>query len=71
MTYTIIYSDSSFGSTCSSATIPASVCRDGTCSHIYNATSSSCPPYTGIMVTVFASNLLGDGPLSNSLTRGM
>lgn len=70
-TYTIIYSDSSFGSTCSSMKIPASACADGTCSHVYNATNSSCPPYTGITVTVFASNILGDGLLSNSLTRGM
>ena len=69
--YTIIYSDSTFGSICGSAMIPSSVCVGGICSHMFNVfTSSSCPSSTGITVTVFATNVLGNGPLSDPLTIG-
>ena len=69
---TVIYSDSISGETCHPPIIiPASSCVNGTCSHLFDVLSSSdCPASTDISTTVFASNVLGDGALSNSITSG-
>ena len=70
--YTITYSDATFGSTCFSVTIPASACNDGRCTHEFNIFSSSnCPSSTSITVTVFATNVLGRGPSSVPVTKGV
>ena len=71
-TFTIIYNDSISDEYCSPPIIiPASSCANGICSHVFDVLSSSdCPASTNITTTVFASNILGNGPLSNSATSG-
>ena len=68
--YTITYADSLSGSTCSSSTISASLCESGTCRHLYQVSNSSCPPCVDINITVFASNILGNGSTSDVITIG-
>ena len=64
LSYTISYSDSVSGINCHSTTISASSCDDGICSDVFEASASLCPPLTDITVTVFATNILGNGPTS-------
>ena len=68
--YNITYSDTTFGSTCGLATIPAFSCEDGICTHTFDIFTSSCSPSTGITVTVFAMNILGNGPTSVPAAEG-
>ena len=65
--YTITYSDSSSGSSCASATIPASSCEGGVCSHRFDISSSPCRLSPDITLTAFATNILGDGPSSEAV----
>ena len=55
---------------CSSITLPASSCDDGVCTSVYEVSSSSCPPQTDISVSAFATNVFGNGQLSDSLIIG-
>ena len=72
MNYTVTYFDSTFGSSCGTAIIPASSCVGGTCTHNFNTLNASfCPPSTTIIVSVVANNVLGSGPPSTPLIRGM
>lgn len=68
--YTINYLDSISGDFCSSATIPASSCVDGTCNHTFEVSTSSCPPCVDINITVYSTNILGNGAISDPLTIG-
>ena len=68
--YTITYSDSTSGRICGSATIPASSCDGGICSCRFDISSSSCLPSADVSVTVFASNILGNGPMSEPRIMG-
>ena len=63
-----MYSDSLLGTICSSATISANLCEDGTCNHLYQVSNSSCPPCIDINITVFATNILGNGATSDMIT---
>ena len=62
--YTISYTDTISGASCGVATIPASSCSHGVCHHVFEASSSSCPFSHSITVTVFGTNVLGNGTLS-------
>ena len=62
--YTITYSDSTSGSSCGSATIPASSCEGGVCSHGFDISSSPCRLSPDITLTAFPTNILRDGPSS-------
>ena len=64
--FTIIYSDSKSNSTCGSAIIEAVSCTESgiQCTHSFDTSSSLCPSSTSINVTVYATNLIGDGPHS-------
>ena len=64
MMYTINYRDIVTDRICSSAVIPAFLCNEGSCSHTFEISTSLCPPFTVINVTVFATNVLGNGPSS-------
>lgn len=67
--YTISYTDSTFGTICGSEVIPASSCSGKVCNHYFDILeSSSCPPST-VIVTVFATNVLGRGPSSVPVAR--
>ena len=69
--YTIIYSDSTSGKSCSLITIPTSSCVNGICSHLFDVLSSSdCPASANITTTVFGSNVFGNGPPSNPTISG-
>ena len=66
--YTITYSvsDSTHERRCESVTIQASACTSGQCSHTFDV-SSACFNLNNIIfivITVFASNALGDGASS-------
>ena len=65
-TYTVNHRDIVTNKICSSVTIPTSLCEETTksCSHMFELSTSSCPPFTVINVTVFATNVLGNGPTS-------
>ena len=67
-----MYSDSTSGSICGSATITASSCTDEMCAHSFNfdTSLSLCPPAADIGVTVFATNMLGNGPTSEPTFQG-
>ena len=70
--YTITYFDSTFGSSCGTANIPAQSCMDDICTHNFDILNSSfCPPSTTVIVSVVASNVLGSSPPSSPITRGI
>jgi hypothetical protein len=71
ISYTITYVDSISGDFCNSVTIPASSCIDGMCNHTFEVTLSSCPPCVDINITVYATNILGNGAISDPLTIGL
>ena len=68
--YTITYSVSDSTSEriilCDSVTISASACTSGQCNHIFDIPSEylNLNSIMLIVITVFASNILGDGPSS-------
>ena len=63
--YTILYFDSISGKACSLATISASACIGGQCNHKFHISSDSmCSNITSIVITVFATSILGTGPSS-------
>ena len=62
--YTVTYSDSTSGSSCGSATIPASSCEGGVCNYGFDHSSSPCRLSPDITLAAFAANILGDGPSS-------
>ena len=70
ISYTVIYSDSISGSICSLIIIPATLCGDRVCSHMFEVSLSSCSHDSNINVTTFATNILGDGPRSEPVTVG-
>lgn len=67
ISYTITYMDSASGDLCSSVTIPASSCIDGICNHAFEVPLSSCP-CMDINITVYSTNILGNGATSDPLT---
>ena len=52
-------------------TIPASLCEEGICSYHSETEMSEYCAQTEINTTVFASNVLGDGPMSEPITIGI
>ena len=68
--YNIMYTDSITGSSCGSATIPASSCVTGTCRHEFEVSSSSCPPSSSINITVFPDGTFGSGLSSYPIMIG-
>ena len=62
---TVIYTDSTVNEVFIAVTISACACRFGVCSHVFDFSSSPCHNSTVINVTLYASNLLGDGPSSD------
>ena len=69
-TYTINYVDSTYGGICGIATVSATSCVNGLCSHNFDVTTSFCPPLSNINVTVFGTNQLGNGSTSHPVTVG-
>lgn len=77
ISYTIIYVDSVNNAPCFNVTIPASECTCETnimdicsCKHDMNfetVVTERCDQ-TDINITAFATNILGDGPVSDSIT---
>ena len=65
ISYTIIYSNATTGDICLNATLPASECQGGVCHHYFYAYRSECSPQGNVSVSVYATNILGDGPVSN------
>ena len=70
ISYTVTYSESTSGSTCGSATIPASSCTNEMCTHLFDTSLSLCPSAVNIDVTVFATNVLGNGSTSEPTFQG-
>ena len=68
--YNINYTNSTSGESCGSVAIPASSCANGVCIHKFNLSSSLCSPSTALSVIAFASNILGNGEVSDELTFG-
>ena len=68
--YTINYTDSNTGQSCSKATIAANSCTSGTCKHEFAVNSSSCPNKANFTIEVFGSNVFGDGNYSQPIDRG-
>ena len=67
ISYTIIYSDSHSNNSCGLSIISVSSCEGSICSHLFEVSASSCSPSSNINVSIFATNILGDGLLSNSV----
>lgn len=68
--YTITYTDAVSSDMCSEVTVPATVCVKGICSHLFEVSSSNCRPFADISVTVFGTNVLGNGTVARSVTIG-
>ena len=64
--YTINYSDATFGTLCGSTTIPITLC-ESECIHMFNVSLSACPPTANINITAYATNILGSGPQSEPI----
>ena len=63
---------SSTGESCDSITLQASTCREEICNYrLENLTSSCYSSSSQIMLTVFASNIIGDGLPSEPIFVGM
>ena len=65
-----MYTDTLFGDVCNLTTIPASNCVHGMCQHVLEVASSKCAHFSNINITVFGTNLLGNGTMSNVVTIG-
>ena len=70
ISYTLTYLDSITGDPCSTATIPSFSCVEGICNHTFEVSLSSCTPCVDINITVYATNILGNGAISDPLTIG-
>lgn len=70
VSYTITYSDAVHHKICDTATILASSCISGSCSHTFELSTSSCHPYADITITVFGTSQLGNGSVSEPVTVG-
>ena len=72
--YTIAYSDPAFGMICYSTILPASAACDphsGVCKYVQNLPlSNHCSQPTGIRMSVYGTNVVKRGSLSNSTTVG-
>ena len=68
--FTVIFSDAVSDITCDKATLSVSSCCGGTCRHVFKVSSSSCPPSADIAVTVYATNILGNGTHSEPMIIG-
>ena len=72
--YTIVYSDPASAMICYSTTLPAfAVCdpQSGVCKHVQNLPlSNHCSQPTGIRMSVYGTNVVKQGSLSNSTTVG-
>ena len=62
--YTIIYSELMSGKLCGLFTVQASSCVDERCVHKFNISSSSCSISYDISVSMFSTNIFGEGPSS-------
>lgn len=62
--------ESGSGRLCDSTTIAATSCQSNKCSYTSEVLYTSCPSSTDIFVTVFATNVLGDGSLSQAVKIG-
>ena len=65
LSYSISYYVSTSNILCGSAIIRPSSCVNGTCRHIFDLALSSCIMGTKFILTVMATNVFGDGPVSN------
>ena len=65
LSYSISYYDSTSNILCGSAIIQPSSCVNGTCRHIFDLALSPCIMGTKFTLTVVATNVFGDGPISN------
>ena len=69
--YTINFTNADTGKSCGSAPISATSCTNGSCEHDFLISSSTCPRQANLSVTIFGSNKLGDGRMSNPIKRGI
>ena len=65
LSYSISYYDSTSNILCGSAIIRPSSCINGTCRHVFDLALSSCIMGTKYFLTVMATNVFGNGPVSN------
>ena len=65
ISYTITYIDSISGSICGLTSIAASSCGSRICTDWFDLSSSMCKNSSNITVAAFATNVFGDGPLSD------
>ena len=74
--YSIMYShshsDSTSGDHCYSMNVESSspLCTSGTCTHVFNISSSTCSPSVDLRLVVFARNLIGSKSLIGPQLHG-
>lgn len=64
--YTLTYSDPFLQVTCGQFVIMANTCINETCINVLNISKLSCPHDSNIIVEVYATNVLGNGPTTVS-----
>ena len=69
--YTIVYTDSVFGTVCGGAEIDSALCERELCQHLFDSLTSECSATTNIEISVSATNALGEGPPSPSIFQGL
>ena len=70
--YTVTYANSTFNNYCGLSIVePENDCEEGVCTDVFEVASSYCSPSTDIDVTIFATNILGNGSRSKEASVGM
>ena len=69
--YTIVYTDSIFGTVCGQAEIDSTSCESELCQHLFDSLTSECSATSNIEISVSATNALGEGPSSPPILRGL
>ena len=65
-----MYTDALSGDICNLTTIPVLNCVHRMCQHVFEVAFSKCARSSNINITVFGTNLLGNGTMSNTVTIG-
>ena len=69
--YTIVYRDSIFGTVCGRVEIVSASCENEVCQHLFDSLTSDCSATSDIVISVSATNALGEGPSSLPILHGL
>lgn len=62
LSYTVVYSDLITNRICDRAVLNPTMCKDRLCTHLFNTITSECSTTADLAISIFATNILGEGP---------